>query len=130
MRIGFKIILVILSLIPLYFGISGMFGGPVPLNGGEAVATSLDNQFRYLSAFYIALFLLIWWVLRDIDRRGTVMALCVAAIFIGGLARLYSHLTVGPAEGTQMVGMILELGAPILIVWQRALARSVGPVVP
>lgn len=130
MRLGFKIVLVVLSLIPLYFGLTGIFAGPVPLNGGEAVSAGLDNQFRYLSAFYLSLFFLIWWILGDIDRRGTVLALVVAAIFIGGFARLYSHLTVGPAESRQMVGMALELSSPILIIWQRFLAGSVGPVVP
>jgi len=130
MRITFKIILIILSLIPLYFAVTGMIGGPVPANGGEAVLPALDNQFRYLSGFYLSLFFLIWWVLGDIERRGTVLALLVIAIFIGGLARLYSYLHVGPPEQMQVIGMVLELGSPILIIWQRYLAKSRGPAAP
>ena len=130
MRNLFKLILLILSLIPLYFGLSGALGGALSLNGGEAVSANLENQFRYLSGFYLTLAFLIWWFLRDIDNRGTVLALIVGAIFIGGLARLYCHFAVGPAEAKQIGGMVLELSSPLLIVWQRALARSVGPVIP
>lgn len=130
MRTPFKIVLMILSLIPLYFAAVGAFGGPVSQNGGEGVAAALDNQFRYLSAFYLSLFFLIWWVLGDIDNRGTVLRLLVIAIFLGGLARLYSYLHIGPPEQMQIVGMILELGSPVLILWQRHIAHTRGPVVP
>jgi len=130
MRTPFKIVLMVLSLIPLYFAVTGVFGGPVPQNGGEGVMAALDNQFRYLSAYYVSLFLLIWWVLGDIDNRGAVLRLLIIAIFLGGLARLYSYLHIGTPEPMQVIGMILELGAPVLILWQRHIAHSPGPVVP
>jgi len=130
MRSLFKLILIVLSLIPLYFAVTGMFGGAAASNSGVAVSAELDNQFRYLSAYYLSLFFLIWWVLGDIDRRGAVLAWLILAIFIGGLARLFSHLHVGPSQPMQIIGMILELGSPILILWQRKIAHSVGPVVP
>ena len=48
MRNLFKLILLILSLIPLYFGLSGALGGALSLNGGEAVSANLENQFCLL----------------------------------------------------------------------------------
>lgn len=129
MRTAFKIILVILSFIPLYFAVTGLIGGAAGANGGVATTAALDNQFRYLSAFYLSLFFLIWWVLGDIDNRGGVFRLLILAIFIGGLARLYSYLNVGTPEPMQMVGMGLELGSPVLALVQRHLAHSRGPVV-
>jgi len=130
MRTSFKIILMILSLIPLYFAVTGVFGGAQALSSGESVGPELDNQFRYLSAYYLSLFLLIWYVLGDIDNRGTVLRILVLAIFLGGLARLYSYLQVGTPPPMLMAGMALELGAPVLAIWHRIIERSVGPVVP
>ena len=129
MRTAFKLILMILSLIPLYFAVTGMLGGAAALNDGTGVSAALDNQFRYLSAFYLSLFFLIWWILGDIDNRGGVFRLLILAIFIGGLARLYSYFQIGTPEPIQMLGMALELGSPVLVLLQRNLAHSPGPVV-
>ncbi len=130
MRTALKIVLMILSLIPLYFAVTGVFGGAVSVNGGDAVSAGLDNQFRYLSAYYFSLFLLIWYVLGDLDNRGTVLRMLVLAIFLGGVARLYSYLQVGPPPADLILGMALELGAPVLVLWHRIVAHSAGPVVP
>jgi len=130
MRLSFKIVLMVLSLIPLFFAVTGLWGGAAANNGGEAVSAALDNQYRYLSAYYLSLFFGIWYVLGDIDTRGTVLRLFVLAIFIGGIARLISYLQIGEPPAQAMVGMALELGSPILILWHRLLERSVGPVVP
>ena len=130
MRTTFKIALMVLSLIPLCFAVTGLIGGASALNGETAVSAGLDNQFRYLSGYYLSLFLGIWYVLGDIDNRGTILRLLVIAIFIGGLARVYSFFHVGPPPMNAMVGMFLEVTSPILILWHRLLERSVGPVVP
>ncbi|MEP3655880.1 MAG: DUF4345 domain-containing protein [Litorimonas sp.] len=130
MRTSFKIILMVLSLIPLFFAVTGVFGGAAANNEGVAVSAALDNQYRYLSGYYISLFCGIWYVLGDIDNRGTVLRFLILALFIGGLARLYSYVQVGPPPANAMVGMVLELGSPVLALWHRMLERSVGPAVP
>lgn len=130
MRTSFKILLMILSLIPLYFAVTGICGGAASNNGGAAVSAGLDNQYRYLSGYYLSLFFGIWYVLGDIDNRGTVLRLFVLALFIGGLARLLSYAQLGQPPVHAMVGMALELGSPALILWHRMLEKSPGPVVP
>ena len=119
MKRGLQIVLAVLSLIPLFFAVTGLLGGGQAANAGVAVTAELDNQFRYLSAYYLSLFFLIWWVLRDLENRGAVLRLLVLAIFLGGLARLYSYLTVGPPPVNAMVGMALELGAPLIALWHK-----------
>ena len=119
MKRGLQIVLAVLSLIPLFFAVTGLLGGGQAANAGEAVTAGLDNQFRYLSAYYLSLFFLIWWVLQDLEHRGPVLRLLVLAIFLGGLARLYSYFTVGPPPVNAMVGMVLELGAPALVLWHK-----------
>ena len=118
------IILAILSLIPLYYGLLGIWGGAGFANAGGPVTNGLDNQYRYLSAYYLSLFFLILWILRDLENRGDVFRLLILAIFIGGLARLYSYIIVGPASLQETGGMILELGSPILVWMQSRLKRS------
>lgn len=130
MRKIFKVVLMLLSLIPLYFAVTGFFSGAASVNDGVSVTNSLDNQFRYFSAYYLSLFLLIWWVLGDIDNRGGVFRLVILAIFAGGIARAYSYLQLGPPRPDLMGAMLLELGAPVLILWQRHIAHASGPVVP
>lgn len=130
MRTSFKITLMILSLIPLCFAVVGLTGGAASNNGGVTVSAGLDNQYRYLSGYYLSLFFGIWYVLGDIDTRGTVLRILVLAIFIGGLARLISFTELGQPPMRAMVGMALELGAPVLVIWHWTLARSAGPVVP
>jgi len=130
MRSAFKIVLMVLSLIPLYFAVTGIFGGAISNNAGGAVTAGLDNQYRYLSGYYLSLFFLIWYVLGDIDTRGTVLRLLILAIFIGGLARLFSYFDLGTPPPPAMVGMALELGAPVLAIWHHLLGRSAGPAVP
>ena len=117
MKRGLQIILAILSLIPLAFGFMGITGGAEMANGGQAVTAGLDNQFRYLSAYYLSLFFLIWWILQDLESRGTVLRLIVLAIFLGGLARLYCYIVVGPPPRQAIIGMILELASPVLALW-------------
>lgn len=124
MKRGLQIILAVLSLIPLAFAIIGIFGGAEFANGGASVTAELDNQFRYLSAFYLSLFFLIWWILQDLENRGTVFRLLVLALFLGGLARLYSCLTVGQPPIQSLVGMFLELGSPLLLLWHAQVAKN------
>lgn len=43
--------------------------------------------------------------------------------FLCWIARLCSQIIVGPGDPEQFVGMILELSAPLIAVWQGAIAR-------
>ncbi len=123
MKRALTIILAVLSLIPLYFAVLGIWGGASLANSGGPVTNGLDNQYRYLSAYYLSLFFLIWWILKDLENRGAVLRILILAIFLGGLARLYSYITMGPATILETGGMLLELGAPVLA-WMQSRLKS------
>lgn len=126
MKKGLIIVLGVLSLIPLYFGIVGVVLGAARWLPPEAVTAAIDNQYRYLSAFYLSLAMLIWWIMADVERRGTVLRILVLAIFLGGLARAYSWMQLGTPPSPNIAGMWLELGAPILALWQARVAKTAG----
>jgi len=124
MKLGLQIILFILSLIPLYFAVTGIKDGAIALNDGTAVSAGLENQFRYLSAFYLILTGLIWYIIPNVENHTGVFRIAILAVFLGGLARLYTYKTVGVPPQEMMGGMFLELGAPVLILWQRIVAHA------
>lgn len=123
MKLGLQIVLGVLSLIPLAFAGMGLwFGAAYFLPAGD-IPAGLDNQLRYLSGVYVLVTLLLWWAIPQVERHGRLLAFVCAALVIGGLGRLISMLTVGPGDPGQLGGMVIELGSPLLLLWQRAVAK-------
>ncbi len=127
MKRGLQIVLGIVSLIPLTFAVLGVFGGASYFMPDGGYPAALDNQLRYLSAIYLLVSILLWYAIPNIERHGRLLSFVCLAIFLGGLSRLFSHSTVGPGLEAQFAGMILELGSPLLLLWQRVVARKAKP---
>lgn len=124
MKLGLQIVLGLFSLIPLAFAVMGVMNGAAGLDPEGSPAAALDNQLRYLSGMYVIVTLLIWSIIPDIERQFRTAAIICAALFVGGVARFISQSTVGPGLPEQAVGMYIELGAPLLLVWQQLVARK------
>ncbi|MEP3226068.1 MAG: DUF4345 domain-containing protein [Parasphingorhabdus sp.] len=125
----FRIVTIIFGLIPLYFGVVGIVAGaaglvPEPELYSLPDITALDNQYRYLSGIYIGISAMLFYSAGDIVGRAPLFQMAVLAIFIGGIARVISYLSVGQPPLWQIGGMILELGAPILLFWQAKLLEA------
>jgi hypothetical protein len=60
MRKSLQITLLILSLIPLFFGLTGVIFGTGRFLAEGNVVPQLDSQFRYLSGIYLLVSFLIW----------------------------------------------------------------------
>ncbi|MEO0881945.1 MAG: DUF4345 domain-containing protein [Pseudomonadota bacterium] len=125
MKRGLQIALGVLSLIPLLFAGLGIAQGAAYFLPDGAPA-ALDNQYRYFSAIYLVVTFTIWWVLPNIEQHKVPVRIIAGVIFLGGLARLLSHLTVGPGQPEQFAGMILEIAVILFIPWQAAVARRAG----
>ena len=126
MRNALQVTLAIFSVIPLAFGISGVFFGAGRWLPGEAIPAELDNQYRYLSAYYLSLSFLLWWAIPHIERHTTLIRIIAFVLFLGGLSRLWSFVDVGWGSQAQVAGMVIELAAPLLAVWQGFVARRHG----
>ena len=124
MKRGLQIALGLFSLIPLAFVILGFASGAGRLSP-DGVAIDLDNQYRYFSGMYLAMTLLIWHIIPSIGKQGRLMAIVCIGIFVGGVGRIISMMTVGHPSQTQMVALGIEIVAPVVFfLWQRAVATE------
>ena len=122
MKRGLQIALGIFSLIPLAFVILGFVSGAGRLSP-EGVTVDLDNQYRYFSGMYLAITLLIWHIIPTIEKQGRLTAIVCLAIFVGGLGRVVSMMTLGTPSQSQLVAVGIEMVVPVVfLLWQRAVA--------
>jgi hypothetical protein len=98
--------------------------GAAGLQGTLAVSASLDSQFRFMAGIYLAIAALAWWVAPRVATATAIVRIVCAAIFIGGLGRLAAIAQYGLPETPMIAGLVLELAAPLLIIWQNSVARD------
>ena len=125
MKRGLEIVLGVLSLIPLLFAVLGILAGAGYFLGDDTVPAGLDNQYRYLSGVYILVSFLLWWAIPQVERPGKLLGFICLALVIGGIGRLISWAALGPGDPGQMAGMAIELASPLLLLWQREVAKAV-----
>lgn len=124
MKRGLQVFLGVFSIIPVIFALLGFLAGAGRLSP-EGVTVDLDNQYRYFSGMYLVVAFLLWSIIPAIEKHGRTLFLISAAIFIGGLGRVASYVTMGAPSQDLMVGMGIELVVPVLfVVWQRAVAAK------
>ena len=124
MKRGLQIALGLFSLIPVAFALLGFIHGAGRLSP-DGVTVDLDNQYRYFSGMYLVVSFMLWSIIPAIEKHGRTLMLISAAIFIGGLGRVVSMLTMGPPAQDQIVAVGIELIVPVIFVlWQRAVAAK------
>lgn len=121
MKHGLPIVVGILSLIPGFYGIVNTWVGAARFLEPEVVNAAIDSQFRYQSGLYFGLAVMIWYAIPRIDRATSLFRMIALAIFVGGLGRLLSWITVGQPDAIMTSAMFLELSVPLLILWQNAI---------
>ncbi|MEL7110549.1 MAG: DUF4345 domain-containing protein [Pseudomonadota bacterium] len=124
MKLGLQIALGVMSLIPLFFAVTGILHGAANYAPDGEFPAAVDNQMRYLSAIYLLVTIMLWRIIPQIEKQGLILAFICGVFVLGGIARFVSHSTVGPGMDRQFVGMIVELSTPIFLIWQRLVARK------
>ncbi|WP_299553289.1 DUF4345 domain-containing protein [uncultured Tateyamaria sp.] len=121
MKLGLQIVVGILSLIPGLYGLVNTWVGAARFLEPDVVNAAIDSQFRFQSGIYFGLAIMIWYAIPRIDRATTLFRMIALTIFVGGLGRLLSWLTVGQPDAIMTGAMFLELSVPVLILWQNAI---------
>jgi hypothetical protein len=118
-KIALQVAVVIGSIVPIAAGAAGIFLGP-SLVGGPADSADLDGHFRYLSGLLLGIGLAYLSAVPRIEQRRQRFLLLGAIVFIGGLGRLLSVVTIGTPPSLPMIGaLMMELAVtPLLTLWQ------------
>jgi Domain of unknown function (DUF4345) len=128
-RRAFARALTILGLVPIATGVYGIAFGASGLEGASGAAANVDNELRFLYAFWVGYGAAIVYVgLRAPENRAAVTAIGVV-LFAAGVARAISWVAEGRPDTFYVVLMALELAIPpVLILWQRSVFRATtGP---
>lgn len=112
-----QILFFLVFLIGLSGGITNLIKGvALIMPEGTAVTPYADNVYRYLAGILLGAGLIALWVAITIRKQGDLVYVMGAAVFISGLGRVISMITVGiPTEVRLYVYVTLELSLPILI---------------
>ena len=126
-RRGLQITLGALAAVPFTSGLAGALVGPTSLPDAGAVSPSVESEYRYAHAIYAAAAPLIWSAVPQIERKGALVRGVSGALFLGGAVRLLAWRSTGRPHPALVGATALELlGPPLLVAWQRRVARSAG----
>jgi Domain of unknown function (DUF4345) len=118
-----QICVAIAACVPVGTGLAGAALGQQFLTTGP-IDISLDSHFRYLSGLLLAVGLLYWSVIPQIEKHTLLFSRLTVIVVAGGLARLYGVLVAGPPPAPMLFGLGMELiVAPALWLWHWRLAR-------
>jgi hypothetical protein len=110
------------GLVLVGFGFAGVFFGANFLDlSGNVV---MDSYIRFLKGMLLAIGLVYWSSIPDIERHGERVALVTFILMLGAVPRLMAVI----GHGVPTVGIIIGLAgeliaAPLLWLWQRRIAR-------
>jgi hypothetical protein len=121
-----QIAVAVCSLVPILAGGAGVLLGPGLVHG--AAGPELDSHFRYLSGLLLGIGLFYASGVPGIERRRGRFLLLGGIVFVGGLGRLWSLLSLGLSVGAPSAIMLGALAmelvvTPLLTLWQLRVAR-------
>lgn len=117
-----QIAIIVFGLVPVGAGLDGIVRGP-GFAGAGSFSISLDSHFSYLSGLLLAIGIGFYSTVPRIEAHTARFRLLTALVAAGGLARLYSMITIGVPDRAMMFGQIMELiVTPLLCLWQGLVA--------
>jgi hypothetical protein len=105
------------------FGFAGVFFGANFLDlSGNVV---MDSYIRFLKGMLLAIGLIYWSSIPDIERHGERISLVTCILVVGAVPRLMAVI----GHGVPTIGILISLtgeliAAPLLWLWQRRVAGA------
>jgi Domain of unknown function (DUF4345) len=105
------------------FGFAGVFFGANFLDlSGNVV---MDSYIRFLKGMLLAIGLIYWSSIPDIERHGERISLVTCILVLGAVPRLMAVI----GHGVPTIGILISLAgeliaAPLLWLWQRRVAGA------
>jgi hypothetical protein len=125
MRRGLQVVLAVGGLVAIGTGLMHIAGGVSTFPGSPSAENAVDNEARFLAAFWVAFGAVALWLVPRVEREKLALRALGGALFLGGLARVVSVISVGEPDQLQYVLMAIELIlGPLLIAWQAMLRRA------
>ncbi|MDD3444144.1 MAG: DUF4345 domain-containing protein [Zavarzinia sp.] len=102
----------------LAIGASSLSKIDSPLGAEVLSDPVLDSQVRFFGAIWLGYGLSLWLAAGEMDKRPGGFRLLMAILFLSGIGRAVSALSVGLPSAPLVGGMALELvGVPLLLAW-------------
>lgn len=112
----------LVCIVPFGASLTGILLGAAWLQPAPAI--DLDSHFRYLSGLFLGMGNAFASCVPSIERKTERFRLLGMMVVLGGLARLWSLVTLGPPSTGHAVGLCIELiVVPLLLAWQARVAR-------
>jgi hypothetical protein len=125
-----RLILGVLGLVPIFIGGTGMFSGLERLVPGGEFSPDSDGQYRYLSAIYLGFGVLIIWIQSRLASQVALFRILMAMVFVAGVARALSLVTLGFPRIPVLVALVFELVFPFVVVYWHAIAVKAESALP
>jgi hypothetical protein len=108
-------------------GAAALLRGTAIIRDAPPPHPNVESEHRYFAAWWTALGPVLWTLAPDIERHERAVRAIGAATFAGGLARLLAAQQAGPPDPLYRFLTAVELALPpVLVAWQRAVARAAG----
>ena len=128
---AFQILLVLLALFTVTVGTTEVLFGTAPLPGDTEVSPTVDSNYRFFAAIFLAVGVMMLWIARNPLERGQALWWVAGAVLLGGLARIVSLFAAGSPAPLMYALLVIELVAPpVLVLWHRALTRAADTATP
>ena len=130
-RIALQVVTAVPAIVAVVTGVIGLRGINDPLYAPVTTprALLLDTNLRFFSGVWLGLGLALFWLIPSIERQTILFRAIWGAIFVGGIGRVLSIVSVGTPPASFIFFTMLEvLGAPLFIYWQHQVAQAAVPL--
>ncbi|MDH2387948.1 MULTISPECIES: DUF4345 domain-containing protein [Streptomyces] len=124
-RRWFQSVILLLGLVVVGTALADIALGPSVLPGVVEADTTLDSNYRFFAGLWCTLGIVMLATVPHVERHALALRAVFGAVFLGGLARGLSYLSVGAPHALFTAGIGVELLLPpLLLLWSRRVCRE------